>query len=75
MIDRLFQQDVGYWQPDLEGLDHLGCSDYGELLVSYLTKSEKQFVNAAYQIASDAKYEFVASLLHRVHCQGGASRL
>jgi len=36
VIDRLFQQNVGYWQVDLEVLDHLGGSDYGELLVNYL---------------------------------------
>jgi glyoxylase-like metal-dependent hydrolase (beta-lactamase superfamily II) len=63
VIDRLFRQNVGYWQADLEGLDHLGGSDYGELLVNYLGQSEKQLVNAAYQIAADGKYELAASLL------------
>ena len=63
VIDRLFRQNVGYWQADLEGLDHLAGSDYGELLVNYLGQSEKQLVNAAYQIAADGKYELAASLL------------
>jgi glyoxylase-like metal-dependent hydrolase (beta-lactamase superfamily II) len=63
VIDRLFRQNVGYWQADLEGLDHLGGSDYGELLVNYLGLSEKQIVNAVYQIAADGKYELAASLL------------
>jgi alkyl sulfatase BDS1-like metallo-beta-lactamase superfamily hydrolase len=63
VIDRLFRQNVGYWQADLEGLDHLGSSDYGELLVNYLGQSEKQLVNAAYQIAADGRYELAASLL------------
>jgi len=63
VIDRLFRQNVGYWQADLEGLDHLGGSDYGQLLVNYLGQSEKQLVNAAYQIAADGKYELAASLL------------
>jgi len=63
LIDRLFRQNVGYWQANLEGLDHLGGSDYGELLVNYLGQSEKQLVNAAYQIAADGKYELAASLL------------
>src|SRR5215467_8415416 len=63
VIDRLFRQNVGYWQADLEGLDHLGGSDYGQLLVNYLGQSEKQLVSAAYQIAADGKYELAASLL------------
>ena len=63
VIDRLFRQNVGYWQADLKGLDHLGDSDYGELLVNYLGLSEKQVVNAVYQIAADGKYELAASLL------------
>src|SRR5215831_2830731 len=63
VIDRLFRQNVGYWQADLEGLDHLGDSDYGELLGNYLGLSEKQIVNAVYQIAAEGKYELAASLL------------
>src|SRR5258707_6923971 len=31
VIDRLYHQNVGYWQADLEGLDHLGDSDRAEL--------------------------------------------
>ena len=64
VIDRLFRQNVGYWQADLEGLDHLGDSDYGELLGNHLGLSEKQIVNAVYQIAADGKYELGASVLH-----------
>src|SRR5262245_26005371 len=63
VIDRLFRQNVGYWQANLEGLDHLGDSDYGELLGTYLGLSEKQIVNAVYQIAAEGKYELAASLL------------
>jgi hypothetical protein len=63
VIDRLFRQNVGYWQADLEGLDHLGDSDYGELLENYLGLSEKQIVNAVYPIAAEGKYELAASLL------------
>jgi hypothetical protein len=44
VIDRLYDQNVGYWQPDLQGLDHLSSSDRVELLVDYLGVSEKQLV-------------------------------
>jgi len=63
VIDRLFRQNVGYWQADLEGLAHLSDSDSGELLVNYLGRSEKQLVNAVFQMAADGKYELAASLL------------
>ncbi len=36
VIDRLYDQNVGYWQPDLQGLDHLSSADRAELLVDYL---------------------------------------
>ena len=42
IIDRLYDQNVGYWQPDLQGLDHLGRADRAELLVDYLGVSERQ---------------------------------
>jgi len=63
VIDRVFAQNVGYWQADLEGLDHLGDSDRGELLANYLGLSEKQLVSAVHNITADAKYELAASLL------------
>jgi glyoxylase-like metal-dependent hydrolase (beta-lactamase superfamily II) len=63
VIDRLYDQNVGYWQPDLEGLDHLGRADRAELLVDYLGISEKQLVKTVERLAADGKYELAASLL------------
>ena len=63
VIDRLYHQNVGYWQADLEGLDHLGDSDRAELLVDYLGLSEKRLVTAAERMAADGKYELAATLL------------
>jgi glyoxylase-like metal-dependent hydrolase (beta-lactamase superfamily II) len=63
VIDRLYDQNVGYWQPDLQGLDHLGRSDRAELLVDYLGISEKQLVKTVDRLAADGKYEMAASLL------------
>src|SRR5713226_305327 len=63
IIDRLYDQNVGYWQPDLQGLDHLGSSDRAELLVDYLGISEKQLVKTVERLAADGKYELAASLL------------
>ncbi len=63
MIDRLYDQNVGYWQPDLQGLDHLGRADRAELLVDYLGVSEKQLVSTVERLAADGKYELAANLL------------
>ncbi len=63
VIDRLYHQNIGYWQADLEGLDHLGDSDRAELFVDYLGLSEKQLVRAVEKMAADGKYELAASLL------------
>jgi glyoxylase-like metal-dependent hydrolase (beta-lactamase superfamily II) len=63
VIDRLYDQNVGYWQPDMQGIDHLGRDDRAELLVDYLGISEEQFVKAVERLAADGKYELAASLL------------
>jgi len=63
VIDRLYDQNVGYWQPDLQGLDHLTRADHAELLVDYLGLSERQLVKAVERLVADGKYELAASLL------------
>ena len=63
VIDRLYDQNVGYWQPDLQGLEHLGRDDRAELMVDYLGLSEKQLVRTVERLAADGKYELAASLL------------
>jgi len=62
-IDRLYDQNVGYWQPDLQGLEHLTRADHAELLVDYLGVSERQLVKTAERLTADGKYELAASLL------------
>jgi len=63
VIDRIYDQNVGYWQPDLQGLEHLGQADRAELLVDYLGVSEKQLVRTVERLTADGKYELAASLL------------
>ena len=63
VIDRLYDQNVGYWQADLQGLDHISRADRAELLVDYLGLSEKQLAKAVGRLAADGKYELAASLL------------
>lgn len=63
VIDRLYDQNVGYWHADLYGLDHLGTADHAELLVDYLGISGREVAKAAEHMAADGKYELAASLL------------
>ena len=63
VIDRLYHQNGGYWQPDSQGLEHLTRADQAELLVDYLGVSESQLVKAVERLTADGKYELAASLL------------
>jgi hypothetical protein len=63
VIDRLYEQSVGYWQADLQGVEHLGRADRAELLVDYLDLSEQRLVKTVERLAADGKYELAASLL------------
>jgi glyoxylase-like metal-dependent hydrolase (beta-lactamase superfamily II) len=63
VIDRLYHQNIGYWQPDSQGLEHLTRADQAELLVDYLGVSESQLVKTLERLTADGKYELAASLL------------
>jgi alkyl sulfatase BDS1-like metallo-beta-lactamase superfamily hydrolase len=63
VIDRLYDQNVGYWQADLTGATHLSRADHAEVLVEYLGLSERQLVKALQQMVADGKYELASSLL------------
>jgi len=63
VIDRLYQQNGGYWQPDRQGLEHLTRADQAELLVDYLGVSESQLVKTVERLTADGKYELAASLV------------
>src|SRR5262249_3432472 len=63
VIDRIYDQNVGYWEANLQGLAHLGRTDRAELLVDYLGLSEAQIVKAVDRLAADGKYELAAELI------------
>src|SRR5215510_13030045 len=63
VIDRIYDQDVGYWEANLQGLAHSGRADRAELLVEYLGLGEAQIVNAAERLAADGKYEMAADVI------------
>src|SRR5262249_47194755 len=60
VIDRIYDQNVGYWEANLQGLAHPSRTDRAELLVDYLGFSEAQIVKAADRLAADGKYAMAA---------------
>jgi len=63
VIDRVYDQNVGYWEANLQGLAHPGRMDRAELLVDYLGLSESQIVKSAERLAADGKYAMAAELI------------
>ena len=63
MINRLFDQNSGYWQNGLQGLDALTDADRGEALVDYLGVSDTQLASAAERMVADGKHELAAAVL------------
>jgi alkyl sulfatase BDS1-like metallo-beta-lactamase superfamily hydrolase len=63
VINRLYDQNTGYWQNGLQGLDALTSADYGAALVDYLGMSDTQLAAAAERLVADGKHEMAAQLL------------
>jgi glyoxylase-like metal-dependent hydrolase (beta-lactamase superfamily II) len=63
VINRIYDQHVGYWQPDLQGVDYLSRADRGSVLIDYLGVSERRLVKATERMIADGKYEHAATVL------------
>jgi glyoxylase-like metal-dependent hydrolase (beta-lactamase superfamily II) len=63
VINRVFDEAVGYWQPDLQGMDILGRSDRESMLVDYLGVTESRLSQGVERMIADGKYELAASTL------------
>lgn len=64
VIDRLFDQHLGYWQRDLQGMDQLNQEEFGKLLTHYFKLTESQIGNAVKQMLSSGDYELAARALN-----------
>src|SRR6266700_1406000 len=73
VIDRIYDQNVGYWEANLQGLAHPGRIDRAELLADYLGLSDAQIVKAAYRLAADGKYAMAADLIESAEAKFPAS--
>jgi alkyl sulfatase BDS1-like metallo-beta-lactamase superfamily hydrolase len=63
VIDRLYDQNVGYWEANLQGLAHPSRTDRAEVLVDYLGLSEAQIVRAVDRLTADGRYAMAANLI------------
>jgi glyoxylase-like metal-dependent hydrolase (beta-lactamase superfamily II) len=63
VIDRLIDQNSGYWQSGLQGLDTLTDAERGTALVDYLGVSEARLAAAAERMLADGKHELAATVL------------
>jgi glyoxylase-like metal-dependent hydrolase (beta-lactamase superfamily II) len=67
VINRLFEQNSGYWQNGLRGLDALTDADHGAALVEYLHLSDTQLAVAAERMIGDGRHELAVDLLRAAH--------
>ena len=63
LINRVFDQNSGYWQGGLQGLDTLSDADHGAALLDYLDVDESRLVAAAQRMAADGRHELAAATL------------
>ncbi len=61
-INRIFDQNIGYWQPDLTGLDHLDREELGSALVNYLNITEQQLNKAVEDMVDSGDHELAGWL-------------
>src|SRR5262249_33240241 len=63
LTNRLYGQNIGYWQAGLQGVDALSRADRGSLLVDYLGVSEGRLVAATKRMIADGNLELAATTL------------
>jgi glyoxylase-like metal-dependent hydrolase (beta-lactamase superfamily II) len=63
LINRVYDQSAGYWQPDMQGIDYVSRADRGALLIDYLGVSESKLVDAVERMVADGKHELAATVL------------
>lgn len=63
VINRTYDQHVGYWQPDLQGIDYLSRADRESMLIDYLGISRRQLAKAIRRMIEEGKFELAATAL------------
>jgi glyoxylase-like metal-dependent hydrolase (beta-lactamase superfamily II) len=69
-INRVFDQHIGYWQPDLQGMDSVTLADKGTMLFDYLGLDEGKLADAARRMIADGRHEQAAQLVQWARARG-----
>lgn len=69
LINRLYDQQTGYWQTNLDGIDHLSDRELGALIVRYLGVSAVKLQKAVETMHQNGDYELAARALRWTHSQ------
>jgi len=69
IINRLYDQSVGYWQTDYEGLRSLGANDYGTFLSRYLTVDEDEIASALAKMIKAGDYHMTERVVRWARTQ------
>ena len=72
-INRIYDQNVGYWQPDLQGMDHLSQEEFGSVFVHYLGLSEEELTGAVEKMVNNGDHELAGWLVNTSLTQFPAS--
>ena len=74
VINRTYDQHVGYWQPDLQGVDYLSRADRESLLIDYLGISKRQLTKAVRRMIEEGKFELAATALEWTRARFAGSK-
>jgi glyoxylase-like metal-dependent hydrolase (beta-lactamase superfamily II) len=61
-INRVYDQNVGYWEWDLAGMDHLSAEEHGAALTRYLGLSEPRLAEAVGEMLANGDYHLAARI-------------
>jgi glyoxylase-like metal-dependent hydrolase (beta-lactamase superfamily II) len=73
LINRVFDQQSGYWQNGLKGLDALSDADHGAALLDYLRLDDGQLSAGAERMMADGRHELAAVTLRHALARRPAS--
>jgi glyoxylase-like metal-dependent hydrolase (beta-lactamase superfamily II) len=62
MIDRLCHQHIGYWGPQLQGVDSLGEAQYGSIFSKYLKMSAEQVARVIRDMIGRGDFELAGKV-------------
>jgi glyoxylase-like metal-dependent hydrolase (beta-lactamase superfamily II) len=57
LINRIYHQTVGYWGPDLEGVDYLSAAEFADVFARYLGLSDRDLARLVERMVRNGDHE------------------